>query len=206
MLRRILLVPLVAASACAGLLPPPNGLHGGEMLYTKEDSLLLEVMGPGLHKEDHRAQSRGQPIPVIAAGATLRVAADYEQQRAAMAPNASMADRNPWILVEVVDSPVAPQDGWKGWVNLETTARQAPTVPPALPGQELPRASHLCPLADSNELACNVDLAASVKVRVLGCAGRRVEVELFAGQGAYLHGYVNPSQFPADPCATARKE
>ena len=197
----------LVALAYAGcfVLPPPNNLHGGETLYIAEDSQVLEVMGPGLHKEDHRRHSQGRPIPVIAAGATVHVAADYEQQRAQNAPNAPLANRNPWILVEVVDSPAIAQRGWKGWIHLETTTKQPVTAPP-LSTADLPRASVLCPHADSNDLTCSVSLKANSAIRVLGCAGLRVQVELFTGEGLYVHGFVNGSQFPSSPCTTASKE
>ncbi|MBS1123938.1 MAG: hypothetical protein H6Q90_6166 [Deltaproteobacteria bacterium] len=195
---------LAMATGCLFGLPPPNHLHGGETLHVAEDSEVLEVMGPGLHKEDHRRHSHGQPLHVLAAGATVHVAADYEQQRALNAPNAKLADRNPWILVEVIESPVEAQRGWKGWIHLQTTSAQ-PAPPPAPTIALLPRASLMCPDADSNELACSVNLAASTSLRVLGCAGKRVQVELFTADGLYLHGFVNPSQFPSSPCTTASR-
>jgi hypothetical protein len=197
-------IALLPTAGCLFGLPPPNGLHGGETLHVSEDSEVLELMGPGLHKEDHRRQSRGRPMQVIAAGATVHVAADYEQQRSLNAPNASLANRNPWILVEVVESPVEAQRGWKGWIHLGTTSKQ-PTTPPQLTTAVLPRASLMCPDADSDELACNINLAASTSLRVLGCAGQRVQVELFTGDGLYVHGFVNASQFPSSPCTTASR-
>lgn len=197
---------LAAALGGCSLLPgKAHGLHGGETLYVAEDTLALEVMGDSLRKEDHRAHGRGRPLPVIAAGATVRVAADYEQRRDLDTNGAPLAHRNPWILVEVVASPVAPQRGWKGWIHLGATARQ-PVRAPALSTAELPRASLLCPDADGNEYACNVNLAAHTPVRVVGCAGPRVAIEVFTDRGLYLHGYVNASQFPSPPCTTASKE
>ncbi len=199
---------LVAAALLPGcfLLPgTSHGLKGGETLYVAEDSQALQVMGPGLHKENHRTQSHGQALSVIAAGATVRVAADYEQQRELNTNGASLANRNPWILVEVVDSPIAAQRGWKGWIHYETTKKQ-PVHAPALTNAELPRTSLLCPYADSNDYACNVNLPANTAVRVLGCAGPRVEVELFTQQGLYIDGFVNASQFSTPPCTTASKE
>jgi hypothetical protein len=201
--RFIALALTVAAGGCF-FLPKAHGLRGGETLHVAEDSYVLEVMGPGLHKEDHRRASRGRPLPVIAAGATVRVAADYQQQRELNAPNAPLVGRNPWILVEVVDSPVAAQRGWKGWIHLETT-KKSPVAPPQLATAALPRASLLCPFADANELACNVNLAAETSVRVLGCSGPRVDVEVWTAQGAYVHGFVNASQFPTSPCLTASR-
>lgn len=199
---RTLLV-LLLVPGCFLLPGKAHGLRGGETLYVAEDSQALQVMGPTLDKADHRRLSDGRPASVIAAGATVRVARDYEQQRS-LNTSGSLAHRNPWILVEVVDSPVVAQRGWKGWIHLETTKRQP--VPTPLATVELPRASVLCPHPDSNEYQCNVNLAANSGVRVLGCAGPRVQVELFTGDGFYLHGFVNASQFPSPPCTTAAKE
>lgn len=203
--RTALIVAAALLPGCFLLPGSAHGLKGGETLYVAEDSQALEVMGPSLNKEDHRRHSRGRPLPVIAAGATVRVARDYEQQREANTNGAALANRNPWILVEVVESPVAAQRGWKGWIHLETT-KQQPVKAPALATVELPRTSLLCPHADANEYACNVNLPANTPVRVLGCAGPRVDVELFTGQGLYIHGFVNASQFPTSPCTTASKE
>jgi len=197
----VLVFGLVFGPGCLFGLPPPNHLHGGETLYIAEDSQVLQVMGPGLHKEDHHRHSHGAPVPVLPKGATVHVAADYEQQRALNAPNASMADRNPWILVEVVDSPVAAQRGWKGWIHLGTTKPQP--VPAALGTWPLPRPSRLCPDVDSNEVVCTVNLDAESSVRVLGCAGSKVEVELWAQDGFYVHGFINASQFSENFCTPA---
>ena len=200
-MRTLVLLFVSLGSGCFMLPGKAHGLRGGETLYVAEDSQALQVMGPTLDKANHRRLSRGRPASVIAAGATVRVARDYEQQRS-LNTNGSLAHRNPWILVEVVDSPVPAQQGWKGWIHLETTKRQ-PVRAPALATVELPRASVLCPHPDSNEFQCNVNLAANSGVRVLGCAGPRVEVELFTGDGFYIHGFVNASQFPSPPCTTA---
>src|SRR5688572_12664178 len=109
-----------------------HNIKGGETLYLAEDSQALQVMGDGLHKEDHRKHSRGRPLTVISQGATVRVAADYKQQREMQTNGAALAHRNPWILVEVVESPVAAQRGWKGWIHLETTKKQPiAAAPPA---------------------------------------------------------------------------
>lgn len=201
--------PLVIAAALAVpgcfLLPKPHGLHGGETLHVTEDSLALEVMGPGLDKEDHRRRGRGRPLPVIAAGATVKVAADYEQRRELDTNGAPLAARNPWILVEVVASPVEAQRGWKGWIHLGTTTTKA-VAAPDLANAHLPRASLLCPHADANEHACSINLAANTAVRVLGCHGPRVAVELFTADGLYVHGFVNTTQFSTSPCTTASKE
>jgi hypothetical protein len=201
--RFIALALAVTAGGCF-LLPKSHGLKGGETLHIAEDSFVLQVMGDSLRKEDHRRASQGRPLPVVAVGATVRVAADYQQQRELNAPNAPLVGRNPWILVEVVDSPVAAQRGWKGWIHLDTTKAKPVTAPPTST-TTLPRASLLCPYADANELACNVNLAANTAVRVLGCAGTRVDVELWTDKGAYVHGFVNASQFPASPCLTASR-
>jgi hypothetical protein len=182
-----------------------HGLRGGETMFVAEDSLALQVMGDTLKKEDHRRLSRGTPASVIAAGAEVRVASDYQQQRELNTNGAALANRNPWILVEVVASPVAPQRGWKGWIHLDTTSKKRVQAP-ALSTAELPRASVLCPFADANDMLCNVNLAAHTAVRVLGCAGPRVEVEMFVDKGLYIHGFVNASQFPTAPCTTASKE
>ena len=205
--KNFALVAVMLGGALAGCLIPgaslgtAHGLKGGETLYIAEDSQALEVMGDGMHKEDHRKQSHGRPLPVIAAGATVRVAADYEQQRSLNTNDAPMANRNPWILVEVVDSPVAPQRGWKGWIHYDTTRRQ-PVHAPAIATTELVRASILCPYADANEFQCNVNVPAKTPVRVVACAGPRVNVELFTSQGLYVNAFVNASQFPASPCAS----
>jgi hypothetical protein len=198
----------VAAALLPGcfLLPgSSHGLKGGETLYVAEDSQALQVMGDTLKKEDHRKQSHGQPLSVVAAGATVRVAKDYEQQRELNTNGAALANRNPWILVEVVDSPVSAQRGWKGWIHFETTKKQ-PVHAPAITNAELPRASLLCPYADANEYTCNLNLPANTAVRVVGCAGPRVQVELFTSQGLYINGFVNASQFSTAPCTTASKE
>jgi hypothetical protein len=186
----------------ACLLPPPNNLHGGETLYIGEDSIVLEVMGPGLHKEDHRARSRGAEVPVLPVGATVRVASDYEQRRALDAPGATMADRNPWILVEVVDSPLAPQRGWKGWIHLGTTRRD-PVHAASLGTASLAQPSVLCPAPDANDLQCRVHLPAITPLRVLGCTGNHVSVELWTADGLYVHGFVRSSQFSSAPCRGA---
>jgi len=206
-MHRTVLVTAAALGLVPGcfMLPKPTGLHGGETLHVTEDSLALEVMGPSLDKEDHRRHGGGRPLPVIAAGAKVKVAADYEQQRALNTNGAPLAARNPWILVEVVASPVEAQRGWKGWIHLGTTTQQ-PVTAPDLANAHLPRASLLCPHADSNELACNVNLVANSAVRVLGCHGPRVAVELFTVDGLYVHGFVNASQFATSPCTTASKE
>ena len=205
-MNRNIIATIVALLPGCFLLPgSSHGLKGGETLYVAEDSEALQVMGDSLRKEDHRKASRGKPLTVIAAGATVRVARDYEQQRELNTNGAPLAHRNPWILVEVVDSPVAAQRGWKGWIHLETTKTQPVTAPP-LANAELPRASLLCPYADVNELACNVNLPAGSGVRVVGCSGPRVGVELFTAQGLYIHGFVNASQFSTAPCTTASKE
>ena len=195
----------VALSGCFMLPGSSHGLKGGETLYIAEDSQALQVMGDTLKKEDHRKQSRGQPLSVIAAGAEVRVARDYEQQRELNTNGAPLASRNPWILVEVVQSPVEAQRGWKGWIHLDTTKHQ-PVHAAAVANVELPRASLLCPFADANEFSCNVNLPANSPVRVVGCAGPRVQVELFTSQGLYVNGFVNTSQFPTSPCTTASKE
>jgi len=200
---------LIAAAmllpGCFALPGTAHGLKGGETLYLAEDSQALQVMGDTLNKEDHRRHSRGQPLTVVAAGATVRVASDYEQQRELNTNGAALANRNPWILVEVVESPVAPQRGWKGWIHLDTTKKQ-PVKAPAVTNAELPRASLLCPDADASEYACNVNLPAHTAVRVFGCSGPRVAIELFTARGLYIYGFVNASQFPASPCTTASKE
>lgn len=198
-------IALFALSGCFLLPGSSHGLKGGETLYVAEDSEALQVMGPSLNKEDHRKHSRGQPLTVVAAGATVRVANDYAQQREANTNGAALAHRNPWILVEVVDSPVAAQRGWKGWIHLATTKQQR-VQPPALANAELPRASLLCPYADANELACNLNIPAHTPVRVLGCAGPRVDIEIFTARGLYIHGFVNQGQFTTSPCTTASKE
>src|SRR5687768_14603053 len=95
----LLLAPMLAG--CFLLPGTSHGLKGGETLYVAEDTIALEVMGNSLNKEDHRRHSRGRPLPVIAAGATVRVAGDYEQQRELNTNGAALAARNPWILVEV---------------------------------------------------------------------------------------------------------
>jgi hypothetical protein len=195
----------VALLLPACLLPPPNHLHGGETLYIAEDSLVLEVMGAGLHKEDHRHQAAGNALPVLPAGATVRVAADYEQRRALDAPNAPLADRNPWVLVDVVDSPAVAQRGWKGWIHLDTTKRE-PVAAASLGSITVVKPSVLCPWPDANEFQCRVNLRADTPLRVLGCSGARAEVELWTAQGLYIHGFVTTTQFSTAPCAVATKE
>jgi hypothetical protein len=197
------IVAIALAPGCFLLPGESHGLKGGETLYVAEDSQALEVMGPSMNKEDHRKHSRGKPLAVVAAGATVRVAKDYEQQRELNTNGAPLAHRNPWILVEVVASPVVAQRGWKGWIHLETTRKQ-PTQS-KFSTTELPRASLLCPWADASELTCNVNLAAKTAVHVIGCSGPRVQVELFTDRGLYIHGFVNASQFPTAPCTTASK-
>lgn len=184
------------------LLPPANDLHGGETLYLTEDSLVLEVMGPGLHKEDHRKSSAATARPVLPAGAVVHVASDYEKQRALNAPDAPLANHNPWILVEVVASPVPAQVGWKGWIHLGTTASTATTSAP-LGNARTDRAARLCAYADANDLQCPVNLGAQTPLRVLGCSANRAEVELWTAEGAYLHGFVNVRQLARDAVASA---
>lgn len=181
------------------LLPPAHDLHGGETLYLSEDSLVLEVMGPGLHKEDPRTWSHATPRPVLPAGTVVRVADDYEAQRAANAPDAPLAHHNPWIFVEVVTSPVPAQVGWKGWIHLATTAT-TPTTPAPVATARIAGATRLCAYADANDLQCPVHLQADAPLRVLGCSATRAEVELWTAEGAYFHGFVNVRQFAVSPC------
>ena len=196
---------IAAASGCFLLPGSSHGLKGGETLYVAEDSEVLQVMGDTMKKEDHKKQSRATPLNVIATGATVRVARDYEQQREMNTNGAPLASRNPWILVEVVDSPVAAQRGWKGWIHLDTTKKQ-PVEKRATSTAELPRASLLCPYSDAQEMTCTLNVPAKTAVRVIGCAGPRAYIEIFTARGLYLHGYVNTSQFATNPCTTASKE
>ena len=205
-MKRIALMLAAAILPGCFLLPgSAHGLKGGETLYVAEDSEVLQVMGDTMKKEDHKKQSRAQPLNVLAAGATVRVARDYEQQREMNTNGAALASRNPWILVEVVDSPVAAQRGWKGWIHLETTKKQ-PVSARATSTTELPRASLLCPYADAHEYTCTLNIPARTAVRVIGCAGPRADIEIFTARGLYLHGFVNTSQFSTNPCTTASKE
>ncbi len=197
-LAAALTLTLALAPGCF-LLPPSHGLRGGETLYLTEDSLVLEVMGPGLHKEDPRKWSQATARPVLPAGAVVRVAGDYEAQRAANAPDASLADRNPWIYVEVVTSPVPAQVAWKGWIHLATTAT-TPATPAPVATLRTAGATRLCAHVDANDLQCPVHLPANAPVRVLGCSATRAEVELWTVEGAYFHGFLNLRQLPADPC------
>lgn len=204
-MNRIASLVLAAGLPGCFLLPgSSHGLAGGETLYVAEDSEVLEVMGDTLKKEDHKKHSRATPLNVLAAGATVRVARDYEQQREMLTNGAALASRNPWILVEVVASPVAAQRGWKGWIHLDTTKKQ-PVPARATSTTELPRASLLCPYADSHEYTCTLNIPANTPVRVIGCAGPRADIEIFTARGLYLHGFVNTSQFPSNPCTTASK-
>jgi hypothetical protein len=187
-----------AAASCLGCLPPPNDLHGGESLYVAEDSQLLEVLGTTLAKADHRARLPGTPLRVLPAGASVRVAADYEQQRSLMAPGATHADQNPWVLVDVVDSSIPRQRGFKGWIHLGTTTSSR--------GAESPRGmtplrsdSLLCRDVHASDLTCNIQLPATTRVRVLACAGTRADVELWREDGLYLRGFVRATQLTT-PC------
>jgi hypothetical protein len=162
-------------------------------------------MGDDMKVVDPHRASRGGPIAVLPAGAVVHIAADYEQQRALNAPNAPLASRNPWVLVEVSESPVPAQRGWKGWIHLATTAAAAPAHAPALGNETLPRASLLCPYADAIEAACTVSIPARSTVRVLGCSGPRAHVELWTAEGLYLDGFVSATQL-SNPCTTASKE
>ena len=202
-MQRSPLVVLALSGGCF-VFAPAHNLHGGETLYVAEDSPVSQVMGTQTHKVDPRVFGLGRLTPVLATGAAVRVAADYEEQRKRSAPDAPLANRNPWILVEVVDSPIAGQRGWKGWIHVGTTRNAR--VAPREPGVGLSRASHVCPLLDANEAMCNVTLAANSVVRVIGCHGPRVELESFTEEGLYVHGFVSASQFPSAPCTTAAQE
>ena len=191
-------LPLLAANA-----PPPHGLTGGERLHVARDSLLLEMIGPGPRAEDHRVSGFGFQR-VVPAGAEVQVTADYVAQRAAAAPDAPLIDRNPWIYVEVIESPVDGQRGWRGWVHLSTTGAALPTAPP-LSDAVVTRATRLCPSADSVEQACTIALPATTPVRRLGCDGRRVLVELWAGDGHYAHGYVSSTQLDHPTCDAVKE-
>ncbi|MBK9030781.1 MAG: hypothetical protein IPL61_05480 [Myxococcales bacterium] len=196
----------VAVGGCALFvpgLPPPHGLTGGEHLHVVDDSLLLDIIGPGLHPEDfHRRGFRFDRV--LPAGAEVRVADDYVAQREALAPDAWLIGRNPWIYVEVVTSPIPAQRGWKGWIYLGTTgAATAPVAP--LADATVTRESRLCPGADSIVPACVVLLRAVTPVRVLGCGGRRVHVELWNVDGLYIHGFVNATQLDRTPCVATKE-
>jgi hypothetical protein len=214
---------VLAPPSCALVgVPPPHGLTGGERLEVIEDSSLLEIMGPGLGKDDHRKRYQGGLGPVLPAGADVQVTADYVQQRERMAPGAGMVDRNPWILVEVVGSPVPAQVGWRGWSHLRTLRRKqstggsgsGPATSPsataaatvALGDATMAREARLCPFAGSDPAACGASLHAGTSVRVLACAGAQIRVELWTGDGRYTNGFVNASQVTGASCAAASKE
>jgi hypothetical protein len=198
----------VTACALVGL-PPDHGLTGGERLFVVEDSSMLEILGPGLGKDDHRRRYLGNLGPVLPAGAKVEVRADYVQMRQAMAPDASMASHNPWLWVQVIESPVPAQVGWVGWVHLGTLRREgqgpAPAAPP-LGNATVSRESHLCPSADSIDMACAIQLRPQQEVRVLACGAPRTQVELWSGDGKYTNGFINTSQLSGASCGATAKE
>jgi hypothetical protein len=198
----------ISACALAGI-PPAHGLTGGERLFVVEDSSVLEILGPGLHKDDHRFRYRGHVGPVLPVGAKVEVRADYVQQRAAMAPDASLVDHNPWLYVQVIESPIPAQVGWVGWVHLGTLRREgqgaAPAVAP-LGDATVARTSRLCPDGDSDDAACSINLRPEQQVRVLACGAPRARVELWSADGKYINGFINTSQLSGASCGATAKE
>jgi hypothetical protein len=194
---------LLSACALAGL-PPAHGLTGGERLFVVEDSSVLEILGPGLGKDDYRRRYQGQLGPVLPVGAKVEVRADYVQHRAAMAPDALLAGHNPWLYVQVIESPLPQQVGWVGWVHLGTLRREGQGPAPAaapLGNATVARESHLCPAAESVVMACAINLRAAQEVRVVACGAPRTQVELWAGDGRYTSGFINTSQLSGASCA-----
>ncbi|MCH9687334.1 MAG: hypothetical protein K0V04_38220 [Deltaproteobacteria bacterium] len=179
-----------------------HGLSSGDERIVVEDSAMAQVMGPSLDKMDHRTQLRGQLGSVLPVGAVVRVTPNYEQQRADQTAGAPLAHRNPWVLVEVVQSPHQAQVGWQGWIHAETTAppRAESSSHPSLGDHRLTRASRLCPRADSPTMGCTTALDAGMPVRVIACTGAHAHVELWSTEGLYTNGFINATQLGDDAC------
>lgn len=205
--RLLSLASALALSACLAGLPPPHGLTGGEELGITHDTPMQQIMGGGLGEVDHLPLTRGKPGSVLPAGARVQVTDDYVERRRLTAPNASLVHRNPWLYVRVTASPIPAQIGWEGWVHLGATSRDAAASRPAPLGAPiLARASKLCPAADSPDMACSLGLDPEQLVRVLGCTGQRIHVELWDARGLHVNGFVAARQFSQDPCRTAAME
>lgn len=139
-------------------LPPAHDFRGGDQLVAIKDTWMLETMGGVPKPKDHRrASAPRRRLPVVLAGAQLEIPSDFEQRRNSSAPGATNVEANPWILVNVVHSPMPAQNGWQGWIHVDTVAapgRAAVESAPKTVG--LTRAARLCRAADSLAPNCIV--------------------------------------------------
>lgn len=194
------LLGLFALTSCGHLIGPSHGLTGGERRVVVEDSTIQDILGTSLAKlapQEHFAGRWGAVLPV---GASIEVSEDYVQRRELMAPGATMLDRNPWVHVRVIDSPVPAQVGWSGWVHVGTLQPSSAAPLTTLGAPLLARPSLLCPGSDDASFACRVQVDSQQPMRIRGCATGRAWVELWSARGFYITGTIERRQFRVDPC------
>jgi hypothetical protein len=212
LLRKIFLSVFVLAllSGC----PPPGRLPVtraslfpvGARAQVGQPAALLSRQPVDEGRLDPRRRFRGEPGWVLAPGAYVRRVSG-EDPRVAQSAQVGKVDpvNHPWIFVEVVESPLAAQEGSAGWVHADDLLQPGEAYPQKLELRDdlLQGEAWLCaqPVRSPEPgKLCGIKLHPSLRLRFLGCEEGFAQVELWDPDGKYVAGFVRPEAFVSSPC------